>query len=364
MKITCATEHFKTAVLIVERFTSRHVTLPILSHILLTVKEKKISLIATNLEVGIEYPIPGKVQKLGAVTVPARLITQVLQSITEEALTLEAHQRQLILHTPTSDATILGLDTSDFPTLPTITTEYSFTVPAEAFLTALHQVLPAVATTDLKPQLAGVFIAASGDTVTLVATDSFRLAEKTIPSSAGPEAAMECVVPSRTMQELSRTIPSSGEVVVRIGEHQALFEWDGARILSRLVDSAYPPYKNLIPKAFETTVAIERDDFLRKIHLAAVFSSRLNDITLAVSPSEVAISATNPEAGDTTSRLPAKGRGSAGSVVFNHRYLTDGLEAAGGGEVVLRLNGVAGPALIQNQTDPSFLYLLMPIRAV
>ena len=366
MKITCTTENLRTAVHTTERFTGRHVTLPILSHILCRADEQKISLIGTNLEFGIEYHLAGKVQKPGVVTIPAKPISQLLGSIHDETVTIEAKSQHLALHTPTTDVTILGLDPGDFPTLPVIKREHTFAIPALDFVSGLQRVTPAAAVSDLKPELAGVLFALSPGSLTLAATDSFRLAEQkiTLRESGGQRA--ECIVPIRTAQEVMRILPPEPNVDVRvsIGEHQAVLEWGEARILSRLIDGAYPPYQNIMPSAYETTLLVSRDDLLKKIRLAAVFSSRLNDVTLRFSPTELEVATANAETGSTSARLAAKGRGASGTAVFNYRYLSDGLEAAGGENVILNLNGISGPTLIQNPADSAYRYLVMPIRSV
>ena len=364
MKITCTTEHLKTAVLTTERFTGRNVTLPILSHILITVKERKISLSATNLEIGIEYNIPGKIQKPGNITIPAKLLSQILHSIQDEATTLEVKSQQLTLHTISSDITLHGLNPNDFPTLPAIRREHTFHIGASELVANLQRVLPAAATTDLKPELAGILIATSPNTITLAATDSFRLAEKILTTPTGIEENTQVIVPARAMLEVLRTLGASDEdVEVNVGEHQIVLEWNETKVLSRLIDGTYPPYQSLFPKAYETTLVVNRDDLIKKIRLASVFSSRLNDVTLKFSPTELTVSTANSETGTTTSRLSAQGRGGTGSVMFNYRYLLDGLETTGGKEVTIYLNGVAGPALIQNPSDTSYRYLLMPIRS-
>lgn len=200
----------------------------------------------------------------------------------------------------------------------------------------------------------------------LAATDSFRLAEKTVSNHDGENDRTECIIPLRTAQELLRTLSldPSTDVRISIGEHQAIFEWGNTRVLSRLIDGAYPPYQNIIPASYETTLLVNREDLLKKIRLAAVFSSRLNDVTLRFSPTELEVATTNEEIGGTTGRMNAKGRGVSGAAVFNYRYLSDGLEAAGGENIVLNLNGVSGPTLIQNPSDTSYRYLVMPIRSV
>ncbi len=366
MKIICTTENLRGAVLTTERFTGRHITLPILSYILCRADDKKISFTATNLEVGVEYHLTGKIQKPGVVTIPAKLFSQLLSSIRDETITLEVKQHQLTLHTPTSDITLLGLNPADFPTLPVIKRDHSFVLSRETLLAALQQVVSAAAVSDLKPELSGVLFSIHPKSIVLAATDSFRLAEKTIHGLDGLTERVECIVPIRTAQELLRTLSQdlSREVRISIGEHQVVFEMENTRILSRLIDGAYPPYQNIIPDTYETTLLVNRDDLFKKIRLAAVFSSRLNDVTLHFSPTELEVATTNTETGGTTSRMSAKGRGVSGTTVFNYRYLSDGLEAAGGENVVLNLNGVSGPTLIQNPGDNSYRYLVMPIRSV
>lgn len=366
MKVVCTSQNLKSAVSTAERFTGRHITLPILSHFLLKTEDKKISLIATNLETGIEYTIPGKIHKTGLLTVPAKPFSQLLQSLQDDNITLEAKHHQLIIRTPSTEITLLGLNPNEFPNLPTFKAEHSFRVSPGDFISALQQVLPAAATSEFKPEISGVFLAANSGNLILAATDSFRLAERTLAQAKGIQKGLECIIPARTLQELTRTIAaeSQSDISVSAGEHQILFEWEGVRMLSRLIDGAYPPYKNIIPKSYESTLTVNRGDFLKKIRVASVFSSRLNDINIRFSPTELEITTTNAETGSTSARLNIKGRGAAGSSVFNYRYLLDGLEAAGGENVAIHLNGVSGPALIQNPADPQFLYLLMPIRSV
>lgn len=363
MKITCTVENFKNAIITAERFTGRHVTLPILSYILINVKDRKIFLNSTNLETGIECAVPGKIINNGAVAAPAKTLSQILQSIQDDTVTISVDGYQLTISTPTSEAVVTGLNPDDFPKLPTIKPEHSFTIPASEFITALDQVVLAVAATDLKPELSGVLFHTTPGMLTLAGTDSFRLAEKTIANLTGVKDDAMFIVPARTIQEILRTIPQDGEMEVSVGEHQVVFQCNEIKIISRLIDGTYPPYQNLFPKTYETTLSARRDDLLQKIRLAAVFSSRLNDVTLKFSESELEVATINGETGRITSQIQVKGRGKANSVVFNHKYLTDGVQASGGENIILNLNGVTGPTLIQNSTDASFRYLLMPIRS-
>ncbi len=364
MKFTCTTAHLKDAVLTAERFTGRHVTLPTLSHILITVRDKKISVSATNLEVGIEYTIPGKVYKTGSATTPAKSIAQILQSLSDETITLEAEKQQLVIHTPSSDVTIFGLNPSEFPKLPDIKSDHSFLMAGNQMVEALGRVVLAAAASDVKPMLAGIFMAANPGTVVLAATDSFRLAEHTLANQDGVQTSVECIIPARVAQELIRSVPPDAELIVQVGEHQALFGWNENRILSRLIDGTYPPYRTIIPPAYETRLVVAREEFEKKIRLAAVFSSRLNDVSIRFTPSELEITTANAETGGTSARIAVQGRGKSGTAMFNYRYLLDGVGAAGGEHVTLNLNGISGATMIQNPSDSAYRYLVMPIRSV
>lgn len=364
MKFICTTEHLQNAVVATERFTGKHITLPILSYIKIQAQGGEIILSATNLEVGMERSIPGKVIKPGVMTAPARLLTQSIQSLEEETVAVEGVKQNVTLNTPSSTITLNSLNPSDFPSLPQIKQEYTFSVEADTFLASLKQVAPAVATGDLKPELAGVVLRRTPTATTLAATDSFRLAEKTIPQQEQGNDAVTCILPRATAQELIRAVPEGDDLSVTIGEHQILFEWRATKVLSRLIDGAFPPYENLFPRHFETTVTTSRSDLTKRVRLAAVFSSRLSDVTVEFSGSELAVRAENTEAGGTTARLPATTAGKSGSVMFNYRYLLDGLEAMHGETIVLRLNGSAGPTLIEDPGDRRFRYLIMPIRSV
>lgn len=364
MKFICTTEYLQNATTIVERFTGKHVTLPILGYIKITTGSGHILLSATNLEMGVEYSIPGKVNKPGTVTLPARLLTQSLHVIEGETISIELVKQNIVLTTPSSTVTLLGLNPDDFPTTPAIQNEYTFTIDAAAFIPSIEQVIPAVATSDLKPELAGVLFGHTPASLTIAATDSFRLAEKTIRYAKPQKDTVECIVPRPVIQELTRIIPPDNDIAVLLGEHQVMFEWGPVKILSRLIDGSYPPYQNLFPKVFETTITAPRGDLEKRVRLAAVFSSRLSDVTLEYSQGELTVRAESGESGGTTTRLAVKASGKSGAVMFNYRYLLDGLEAAHGDTVVLRMNGSTGPTLIENPADPSFRYLIMPIRSV
>lgn len=364
MKLISTRNNLRNAFQTAERFTGKNMSLPILSHIFFEAGENKARCVATNLEMGVEFTVPCKVVKSGSLTLPAKLVNTVIQSLDEETITMEVKDSILSIRTDSSTFSIQGIAPNDFPTLPKIKKEAEFSFVPGELKRALIQVVPALATSDFKPELTGVFVKKDAKKLTLAATDSFRLAEKTLALPSSPEG-VSMIIPGRACHELLRIIPDGIEAgTILYGENQMVCEFPNTLILARLIDGAYPDYETIIPKTFETALAAGREEFVRKIKAASAVASKLNDISICFSPGETYIEATNAEVGKSRIQLGAKVKGKEGKVSFNFRYLLDGLEALGGEEVMLSLGGDQLPALLSDPSDPSFRYILMPIRSV
>lgn len=364
MKIVCTRNNLRDAFQLAERFTGKNFTLPVLANIFFSAEGNEVRCVATNLEMGVEVSIPGKILKAGAITVPGRIMNTLMQSIDEETVVIEEKDASLAIKTDSSNFVLQGIDPKDFPMLPKIKQDHEFSVSAADLKKAFGQVLPASATSEFKPELAGIFLGCHGRTITLAATDSFRLAEKTIPLFSVNEA-VSLILPGRTCQELLRILPESDEkVVVHEGEHQVRFDFSSIRIVSRLIDGTYPDYAAIIPKEFAAHLSVGRDELIRKVKAASVLSSKLNDIAVVSANGESFVEAANAELGKSRIQLSAKTKGKESRVSFNFRYLLDGLEALSGEEAILSTNGDSAPAMIRDPNDSSFRYVLMPIRSV
>ena len=364
MKIVCTKNNLREAFQLAERFTGKNFTLPVLANIFFAADGNKVRCVATNLEMGVEVSIPGKVVKAGSITVPGRVINTLIQSIDEDTVVIEEKDASLTIKTDSSNFTLQGIDPKDFPMLPKIKKEHEFSVSSGGLRKALGQVLPASAVSDFKPELSGIFVKREGKTMTLAATDSFRLAEKTLTLPSAAED-ISFIIPGRTCQELLRTLPEGDEeVLVSEGENQVRFNFAGVHIVSRLVDGTYPDYAAIIPKEFAAHLSAGRDELIRKVKAASILSSKLNDIVVTSSEGESFVEAANAELGKSRIQLSAKTKGKESRVSFNFRYLLDGLEALSGEEAILSVNGDSSPALIRDPNDSSFRYVLMPIRSV
>ena len=365
MKFSCVKENLERALFLAERFTGKNVTLPILGNVLLEAEGAELFITATNLEYGIRVSVPGNGSRGGRASVPAKILSSLLQSLREEKLELEEKQGNVTLKTDSRDIKINGMNPDDFPLLPKIKKTASFSVENSALKHAVEKVIPAVSPSEFKPELAGVFFKISGAVLHCAATDTFRLAEKKVELERKIEGGtVSFILPYRVSQELVRVSDEvdEEEVKISLGENQILFEMGRAKIVSRLIEGAFPEYSGIIPKNYEGTAYINRADFTSAVRGSTVFASKLQDVTLMVGKNKAEIVASNPEVGEYKTELAAAFNGKETKISFNHRYLLDGLNALEDEEIFVGLNGTNAPALLQNKSDGSFIYVVMPIR--
>lgn len=364
MHFICVKENLEKALILAERFTGKNVTLPILSNVLFEAEKNSIIITATNLEYGIQVSIPGKVDKEGKISLPAKIISQLVQSIKEEKLDFEEKQGNVFIKTLGRNIRMNGMNANDFPLLPKIKKNFSFSTEGPLLKSSLEKTMPAVSPSEFKPELSGILFKISGSKLHLVATDTFRLAEIKLDLVQKPDGhPLSFILPFRTAQELARVIGEVGEDIwISVGEGQALIEIGRAKIVTRLVDGTFPEYSAIIPKNFETTVYLEREGLLEAIRSSALFASRLQDVVFRLRKKNLEIYTINPEVGEYRTEITAVSSGKECEVSFNYRYLLDGLGALEDKEIFMGLNGSNLPTVLQNKSDSSFIYVVMPIR--
>ncbi|QQG44886.1 MAG: DNA polymerase III subunit beta [Candidatus Sungiibacteriota bacterium] len=364
MRFSCTKENLLYAVSTAERFAGKNVSLPILSNILLETDDNVLFATATNLEYAVKIKIPGKAEKKGKISVPAKVISSLIQSIKDDRVNLEEKQSSLLIKTDTKDTKINGVGTEDFPILPKIKKAVTLSVLTADFKRGLDVVLPSVSQSEFKPELTGVLFRISGNTLKLAATDTFRLAEKTLALQERYSGdACSFIVPYRVAQELVRLGEEDDEEAeIAFGDNQLVYSTGHTTVISRTIEGSFPEYGSIVPKSFETECYIPREEFIDAVKAGSIFSSRLQDITIAFSPKEAEITSANQEVGEYKTKIPVSGRGRQVKASFNYRFLLDGLSALEDDEIFFGCNTEQGPSLLQNKSGGSFFYVLMPIR--
>jgi len=280
MVITCIRSILKDAVNIIERFTGKNPSLPIISNILLKTEPQKLILKATNLEIGAEITIPAKVIKEGSITIPPRILSSILQTITDEKISLEVKNQKLHLETDLTSTEIYGVDPKDFPILPTVKHGNKLQIHNSALLRIFSHILQVISISDFKPEISGLYIKSEKTTLIFAGTDSFRLTEERTSDFQGED--IQAIIPLRPLQELWKIVSvADGETEFIFSKDQALIKTGNVQIITRLIQGTFPDYTNLIPKEFSTTIRAPKNDLLAGVKLSGVFASKLNDIMLS-----------------------------------------------------------------------------------
>lgn len=351
-----------------EKAVGSNTNLPILKNVLLRTDDSKIVLTATNLELAIKSTLPGKVIETGEITVPFSILFTIVRNLNSERLTLEQKHKQLIINTESYEALVQGQDSKEFPIIPSIhNTEQSMKIGVVQLREALASVIVAAQYTDIRPEISGVFFNYCDGSLRLVTTDSFRLAERVLDPSQAQSTfdAVSFIAPLRTTEELLRILDvEEGEVEIFVDANQILFKTATKEIISRLIDGHFPDYQAIIPKQVQTELVANRQELISAVKLISSFSGRGNDITLKVGDNKkfLELYSANSALGENRYRVPVKLKGEKFSIVFNWRYVLDGLRIYRSEEAALGINASDRPAIIRSSDEPSLVYILMPIK--
>jgi DNA polymerase-3 subunit beta len=368
MKLICLKNNLKSGVNIAEKLVGKNITLPILSNFLLTSEEGFLKITATDLELGINVSVNAKVEKKGSVTVSAKLFSNIVNNFTEDKLTLESKDKNLKIYSKNTDFQIVGSSPKDFPILPKIEEEKLLELDAGLIQRSLTQVASAASFSEARPELAGVLFKITKSQIRVVATDSFRLAEKTIHKNfkTNNDSSYSFILPLRAVQEVIRILDGKDTLSVKISKNQTFFEVENISLLGRLVEGDYPDYEQILPKSHETKVILKREELANSVRLASFFSSKVNDIKLNCDPDSdfIEIASSDSDRGQSALKIKAKIQGKKNSLSFNYRYLIDGLNNIDDEEVALELNDESSPTVLRPVSDEPYLYLIMPIKSI
>ncbi len=344
--------------------------LPILKNVLIKTNGGRIMLCSTNLEMGVQYIIPGKVVEEGAVTVDSGTLSSLISALPTERIHLEREEKNLIVKTDNYHARIQGLSPDDFPLFPKIQEKSStITFPPGVLSRIFQNVVCAAQYSDIRPEISGVLMNIQKGNVIFAATDSFRLAEQSVMgerfSLDNKNYEARVIIPIRTIQEVIRIADENEPMRVQLDENQILFSSETFQLISRQVSGAFPEYQQIIPQSVDTEVVVERAALIDGLKLAGIFTGTIHEITIRILENKKAIeiSSEGVGVGTNTYALPAKISGNACEAVFNWKYLTDGLRVFESESIVFGLNGPDKPALITSPEHDGYFYIIMPIRS-
>jgi DNA polymerase III subunit beta len=365
LKLTTKRDELVSKLSVVSRAVSTRAATQALSGIHLAATDEGVALAATDGEMGLRTALQGEVSGTGSVLLPGRLLSELARSLGEETVEIELREteRDVEIRSGGSSFHLRVLPVEDFPNLPDEGSE-PLKIPAAALAETVELVAPAASRDDMRPVLTGVLVTAAGEEMTMVATDSYRLAVKRTELESAIGGELEANIPAKALRELGRLITGSEieEVSVSLLPNQAVFKAGGILLNTRLIDGQFPNFRQLLPESYEHDVRLPRPEFLDVVRRVSQLAQRNAPLRLSFSPGELKVSASTPDVGDAEETMPAAFEGESLEIGFNPEFLRDGIESVTGDEVVLRLISPLRPGLLQPVDNEDFRYLVMPIR--
>ena len=374
MKLSCLQENLSRGLSIVGRAVAGRSTLPITQNVLLETDRSMLKLSATNLEIAITTWIGSMIEEEGAFTVPARLLTEFVNSLPSDRIDLEMEEGGGVLRfvCGRAEARIHGADANDFPPIPQVEEGVAARIGAQDFKLAISRVAFAAATEESRPVLTGVEAKLSGDRFTLAAADGFRLAVQHGALAEPVESDIGVIVPARTLNELSRLLGDQNDTVDIMmvpARSQVMFKIGGVEVVSQLVQGAFPNYDQLIPQKYDSRSVFDLQKLLRATRSAAIFArDGSNIIRMQMTPGEeeapgkAVISARSEEVGENQGEVDTEAiEGGESKIAFNSRYLQEVLAVLERGQVALETTTSSSPGVFKPIGSDDYVHVVMPM---
>ena len=364
MKIICDGADLSDAVLKVSKGTSNKTTNPILEGIKVVAEEDFVTLSATDLELSIEKTIRGMVQIEGEMVVPGKFFCEYIKKLNNEQIELSVDEKNVLsIKYTDSVGKIQCLNATEFPQIKQLEDSGYFEMTEKDLKTLISKSIYAVATEDVRPILKGVKLEVSGDTITAVALDGYRLAvvKKNVTGASGN---LTCIVPARSLNEISKLLGDEDKIIrVNVGKNFMMVDIDNTKMTTRLLEGDFINYKQIIPTDFSTHLVLNKDQLLDGLERASLLSrvDRNNLVKFEIVDKVMKLSSKS-EIGDIKENITISLRGNDLNIAFNARYFTEALRAVTDEFLKLEFTSAVSPCIIQPNEGDEFLYLILPVR--
>jgi len=353
------------AVATVSRGTNAKSINPILEGIKLTAKDGALTLASTDLEIYIQKKIRADVKQDGVVIVPGRLFSEYVRKLEKASVSITADDNTVVITHGDNVCNFQCLAIEEYPDIIGLSAKPHFTIKSEALRDVISKTTISASTDDSRPVLKGVLFELTGENLTTVALDGFRLSkvEKKVANHAED---LKIVIGARSLEEVKKLLTDdNGEVAIVVEGKFFQVALANTIFASRLIEGDFINYLQIIPKSFAAEVIVERSAFSESVERAGLLvrSDRINVITIKTADKQILINSTN-DIGKINEIVPASIAGKEISISFNAKYLFDCLRNIQNDFIKLCLSGELSPCVITaaKQKDCDYLFLVLPVR--
>jgi DNA polymerase-3 subunit beta len=362
MKLSLNRDALFEALTRVQSVVSARSTIPVLANVLLEARESSLTLTTTDMELSVTTRMDAEVNTPGATTLPAKRLFSVIRELPSQTIELSVDNKNCAtIECGTSFFKIMGLSAEDYPEIPSPEGNQSYSLDPAMLKSMLKSVQYAASVDETRYVLNGILFSFKEGKLTTVATDGRRLALCESEVDFPEENALDIVVPAKAVNELMRNLASEGECTLIAAGNQVIFELDGLRLISKLIDGTFPNYQQVIPAQCEERIALERETLLQAVRrVALVTNEQSNSIRLHFGENQVQVLSSTPDVGEAKERVPVKYSGPEMTIAYNPEFLLAPLRVLDSDEVYLELTDELSPGVLKS--DISFLYVIMPMR--
>lgn len=367
LKASCPQGALHDILQVVSRGVSGRSTQPVQNNIYVETSENQLRLVATDLEyISLDASVPAMVMEEGSVTVPGRIFNEIVASLAAEDVSLEAEQEgQMTIHCGQSRYQVRGLPAGDFQMLPEVVPAAEFSLPEADLHLLLEQTVFACSPDETRPILTGALFDLQPEMLTVVGTDTYRLALRHLKCDTGVEQEQKMIVSARVLGELMRILDAEGDdpVTIRFSERLVEFEIRNVKVASRLIEGEFPNYEKVIPDQQDKRLLVQIAALEQALRRAMIVArDDANRVVLRGEGSTLQISAASPDVGSVEEKVEMELEGEPVEIAFNVRYMLDMLETAGSEQVVMNLSGALNPGTVRPAGREDYIYVLMPMQ--
>jgi DNA polymerase III subunit beta len=365
MRLTCSQKDLLNALTITNKAVDTNNTLPVLNNVLLKAEGKRLYFTATNLEIAITHWIETDIKNEGEITVPSKLLTNYVNYLKDDKVDVSIEEGDVSIKTKNSVIKINGIPSAEFPPIPTIEKEGGFTISSKILKEAIRQTVFAAAMNTTRPVLAGVCFFVQKNQLKMVATDSYRLAEKSI-EIIKPVGDIVCIIPAKTILELGYILEAgSGEenVDIIISKNQVMFSFGTTKLVSRLIEGQFPNYEQIIPKSTKTKCDFDISELtlvLKKINIFAKENN--NKIIFKIIKDGIVVTTETTQYGEAEITLKTKIEGAENEIALNSQFLLDALGNIGGEEITMEIGEKITPIMVKPKSRNDYTHIIMPLK--
>lgn len=368
MKFKVLQENLYKSINSASRFVNTRAQLPVLANILIKANKGSLTISATNLEVAISSTIGAKIEEVGEITVPGKTLLDIVSNLGSGPIDFSIEKEHVDISSTNSKSVVSGMNSSDFPSIPSGVSKKAISVPQKEFVDGLSSVLFAVSSDETRPILTGVLCILGKTSLTLVATDGFRLSRKVIKGKFDVEKTKSVIIPKGALMEVLRLAKEGGEVLLDLSskDNQVVFGVGDFVLATRILDGSFPDFEKIIPTRKDIVVDVDREELLRAVKLSSVFArDNANVVKLNIKKTKVSLGAESSSVGSQETSVDAKVEGLETKdyeIAFNFRFMEEVLNSIDSESVTVELTNPNAPGVFKNPNDPNYLHLIMPVK--